>query len=453
MAKVVIGVPCYGMVPPEVYEDFARLLYYCGRRIQQHDFFLAIRTKSEQFRARNAIVDAAQQIGADYLLMLDDDMIVNPANTMGPSSDYALVDKLISAGKDIIGGLYFARSGNCQPILMKKVGDAGYRFLRMDEIEHKLQRVDVVGGGCMLIDMRVFNKLMPPYFAPEFDFGTDIQICRKAAELGYEVWADTSIELGHVRQERVVVTSANRSQFLADTIPGEVKTTVIMTDIYDRLLEDGMEYTKFGSIEEMRLAGNSFLDKRVEFNGTNTEWYQTHGLQRVSRQIAFNTLNANKRAMTQYIIGAITAGGPTDVLDYGCGIGIPAFTLADSGHRVTACDVRGTGTLAFLRWRAQKHDVALTIHETQSEVPPLGGAKFAVIIAMDVLEHLKNWKWTLKVLVEHLNPGGVLFCNNGVLDDKLHPEHYDLDGKDFIKECVDLGLTPFNQIGFVKGDK
>ena len=42
-----------------------------------YDFELGIKTKSEQFRARNAIVEGAIGRGCDWILMIDDDMIIN----------------------------------------------------------------------------------------------------------------------------------------------------------------------------------------------------------------------------------------------------------------------------------------------------------------------------------------------------------------------------------------
>ena len=54
--RVFIGIPCYQSVAPEVLEDYMRFAFYLGRRYQEYDFFLGIKTKSEQFRARNAIV-------------------------------------------------------------------------------------------------------------------------------------------------------------------------------------------------------------------------------------------------------------------------------------------------------------------------------------------------------------------------------------------------------------
>lgn len=454
--RIVIGVPCYGTVAPDVLDDFMAFAYYCGRRLTQYDFFLAIKTKSEQFRARNAIVEAAQQMNADYLLMLDDDMIVNPLReTMKPSPDYAFLETLIAHDKDICGALYYQRSGDCAPVLMKGIGAEakGYRFLRDDEITHGLQRVDVAGGGCLLIKMKVFDRLKQPYFEPEFKYGTDIQLCRQAIAKGFEVWADTSIELGHVREERVVVTSRNRQQFLGDTVPGEVKRRFIASDIYNRLAEDACAWTGYADAEEMRIYAQAFLEHHADWKAqgrSDVDWYRQFPKERVCRQLWFNTESTHKRSMTEFLLSAIDHSQVLDILDFGCGIGIPAYTLAEKGHRVTACDIAGTGTFEFLQWRARQHGVALTTHDSQGGVPHLGGAAYDVIIAMDCLEHIEDWRTTLRELASHLKPGGALFCNNGILDDQTHPEHYPMDTKVFMAACLDYDLMPVNAITYIK---
>lgn len=452
MARVVIGVPCFGEVPPEVLEDFSRFLYYCGRRTT-HDYFLAIRSKSEQFRARNSIVDAAMGVNADYLFFLDDDMIVNIHGEQGPSDSYKLLQHLIDLDRDIVGALYFQRQGNCSPVAMVATSEKGYRFLRPDELDTAPQRVDVVGGGAMLINMRVFDKLHRPYFRPESetDLGTDVQICRNAIAAGYEVWLDPTVELGHLRQEREIVTSATRSRFMTDYIPGEIKRQFVSASVYEDLFKDASEYTGYKSYEAMGEVGSAFLAQKAAFEGSDIEWYRQHNSARVARQVWLNTHQRDKRVMVEYIIGALMAAKPKGgVLEFGCGIGVSAFALASNGVDVTACDVEGTGPLQFLKWRAAKHGVAITFHETRTEVPHLGDAKFDVITAMDVLEHLPGWRGVLAYLVGRLNPGGILFCNNGVLDDQTHPEHYSLRPAEFMAECAALGLEPFNQIGYMK---
>jgi 2-polyprenyl-3-methyl-5-hydroxy-6-metoxy-1,4-benzoquinol methylase len=454
---IVIGVPCYGSVAPDILEDWMIFAYHCGRRMPEYDFQLAIRTKSEQFRARNAIVEAARQANADWLLMLDDDMIINPLReTLAASQDYDFLRRLLAHDKDICGALYYQRVGECAAVLMAKAGENGYRFLRDDEITGELQRVDVAGGGCLLVKMRVFDRIKPPFFAPEHKFGTDIQLCRAAAEAGFEIWADTSIELGHVREERVIVTSRNRAQFqTSDTVPGEVKRQFIASDVYRRLEADAAQWTGYRDLEEMTVYAQTFHDAYAPWKAagrSDSEWYRQFPKERVCRQLWFNTASQHKRQMTEFILASINHRESFEVLDFGCGIGIPAFTLAEKGHRVTACDIRGTGTFDFLKWRAKQYGVPLTFHDITDEtpMPHFGDARFDVIIAMDCLEHLPNWRDVLRHLVSHLKPGGVLFANNAVLDDPHHAEHYDLKPKDFIAACADLDLIPQNAILYVK---
>ncbi len=449
---IVVGIPCYGDVAPEILEDYMRFAFHLGRRMPEYDFHLGIRTKSEQFRARNAIVDAAQKVNADWLLMLDDDMVINTLVTSGPTEAYDFLRKMIAHDKDVCGALYFQRVGNCMPVLMKANSeDSGYRFLREDELEHRLQRVDVAGGGCLLIKMRVFDKIKAPYFEPEFQWGTDIQLCRKAIEKGMEVWADTSIELGHLRQEKTIVTSRNRRQFLADNTPGEVRQEMITDEVFERLLNDTFRYTGYDSLDELILHSSHFHSAwKVRPEGeSDADWYRRFPNERIARQVAFNMTVGHKRAMTEFIIGSVNRQQSFDILDFGCGVGIPAYTLAERGHRVTACDIKGTGTFEFLKWRCKRNKVAMTFHELEG-VPNLGDARFDLIIAMDVLEHIPNWKAVLRELISHLHHNGFFFCNNGILDDPHHAEHYPLDNKEFISECVSLGLAPLNEITFVK---
>lgn len=449
--SIFIGIPCYGTVPPEVLEDYMRFAYYLGRRMPDFDFYLGIKAKTEQFRARNLMVEGALQVGADYLFMLDDDHIINWMVDAGPSVDYAFLQRLIDHDVDIVGGLYYQRTGECAPVAMKRVGDTGgYRFLRPDELSGGLQEVDVAGGGCLLIKTRILDKIPHPVFQPEFQYGTDIQVCRAAQEKGFKVYLDSGFELGHIRDERTVVTSRNRQQFITDALPGEMKRSFVTSDLYARLLEDALEWTGYRDFDDLAAHGSKFLQARAGWSGSDADWYRQFPKERVARQVWFNMQSANKRKMTEYIISAVDHKRSMAILDFGCGIGIPAFAFAERGHKVTACDIAGTGTFEFLKWRAKKRGVEICFHESRGGVPHLGGTLYDAVVAMDTLEHIPEWRTVLRELSSHLNPMGVLFSNNAILDDQLHPEHYTLGNAEFIQVCIKNGLMPFNQIAYTK---
>ena len=76
MKKILIGFPAFDGVVAEAQQSVFSLVYRIGRDMPDYDLAIHIGYRREQFRARNNIVDAAIAADMDYILMLDDDMIV-----------------------------------------------------------------------------------------------------------------------------------------------------------------------------------------------------------------------------------------------------------------------------------------------------------------------------------------------------------------------------------------
>ena len=167
------------------------------------------------------------------------------------------------------------------------------------------------------------------------------------------------------------------------------------------------------------------------------------------RKVWFNSSNSGKRGSNDFILNVIDHKQSLRILDFGCGIGITAYTFAEKGHDVTALDIRGTEPLEFLKWRTTKNKVAMRFIESEGG-PPVLKQQYDVIVAMDSIEHIAKWRETVVALAGALNPNGVLFSNNGVMDDREHAEHYDIDNDEFIDVCRKNGLRPFNDITFRK---
>ena len=135
--KVFIGIPCYQDVSFQTLEDYMRFCFHLGRRLTDYDFFLGVKPKSEQFRARNTLVESALQVGADYMLMLDDDHIIDFEGLAGTTSEgtdkynflKVLLGHLERGDADIVGPIYYHRGGTVQPVVMAEGETGGYRFL------------------------------------------------------------------------------------------------------------------------------------------------------------------------------------------------------------------------------------------------------------------------------------------------------------------------------------
>lgn len=144
-------------------------------------------------KARNQVALQALSKNPDYLWWIDTDMVV-PRGAL---------QKLIDDDKDIVSGLHFEKAIPYLPIIRKYKDGAWFKIV--EDIEfNKLMKVDGVGFGCILIKADVFKKMQKPYFFVEYSedkmtiiSGEDLYFCKKATELGYEIYVDTGLICGH----------------------------------------------------------------------------------------------------------------------------------------------------------------------------------------------------------------------------------------------------------------
>lgn len=143
--------------------------------------------------SRNLIVEHALEIGYDYIMWVDSDMIL-PKNTL---------TTLMSHGKDIVSGVYAYKLLRGENAVAKRWKDKEkdiYEDIPLKEIREKEQLMEVngIGFGCVLTKVDVFRHIKKPWFKFTTDMGEDIYFCRKAQKAGYKVFLDTSILCGHV---------------------------------------------------------------------------------------------------------------------------------------------------------------------------------------------------------------------------------------------------------------
>lgn len=162
------------------------------------DVALTLQIGGYAARNRNEIVSVAQRNGSTHVLFVDNDMVFPPST----------FTRLLDHDKDIVGVNYNARGVPGRPIistvkLEDPENDPNRGKTIMTDFPTQLFKTHAVGTGLMLIKIEVFEKLVRPYFvAFEEPDGThhteDVEFCRKAHEVGIDVWCSPSIEVGHI---------------------------------------------------------------------------------------------------------------------------------------------------------------------------------------------------------------------------------------------------------------
>jgi glycosyltransferase involved in cell wall biosynthesis len=194
LPRVSIAVPSGDMVHADFAMAYAQLcMASAGLQLQ-----LITVKSSIVAQARNDGVAIARNFGADYIFFIDSDMLFPPTSLF----------RLLLHRRDIVGATYTKRVAPFE-ILGTKLAEQP--IVSPDQLV-EMQRIPT---GCLLINMRVFDKLSKPHFRFEIDangaiVGEDYVFCDRAREAGFRIWCDAvmSREIGHIGQSVYRLPSA-----------------------------------------------------------------------------------------------------------------------------------------------------------------------------------------------------------------------------------------------------
>ena len=208
---VLVGIPLKGHTPPSSYHDRMLMFQHLGYQeaIDQlnkvsprYRFALGCIGEILVPYAREELGKRTLESNFDYLFMIDDDML-------GPPD---LFFKLVAHDKDIIAPLAFTRNPNHKPVIYEVI--EGYdpvtkkdyyttRFA-VNYPRNSIVECDAVGFGAVLIKAEVLKAMEIPRFMGMQQTGEDITFCYKAKKLGFRVWMDTSVKLGHLSSPTII---------------------------------------------------------------------------------------------------------------------------------------------------------------------------------------------------------------------------------------------------------
>lgn len=209
--RVLIGLPHEGMTSSEVYCNRLANMKHLGhleergkilKQTPRFEFYQKTCGRMHVHVARDEMAKTALGIEADYLFMIDDDMI----------SPDDLFEKLYAADKDIVAPLAFTRNFPHKPVMYSCIEgwdpviqrEHFTNYAIMNYPKDKLVQCDAVGFGAVLINMRVIKGMEAPYFMNPNKTGEDISFCYEAKKKGFTTWMDTRIKLGHLSHPIIV---------------------------------------------------------------------------------------------------------------------------------------------------------------------------------------------------------------------------------------------------------
>lgn len=189
MKKILIAVPTNKYIEPETFKSLYDLEIPDGYETEFQYFY-----GYQIDQIRNLIAEWAKRY--DYLLSVDSDIVL-PRDSL---------KKMLAADKDIVTGLYIQRIPDTHTLEVYMVTSNG----GMTNIPHELLAkhnglVEVAGCGfgCVLIKGDVFRKMEYPHFFYQSALdhkntvSEDVFFCKKARDLGFTIWADTTIKCDH----------------------------------------------------------------------------------------------------------------------------------------------------------------------------------------------------------------------------------------------------------------
>lgn len=211
VVRVVIGLPHEGMTGSEAYCNRLSMFKHLGhleergkqlKESPRFEFYQYTCGRMHVHVAREEMAKHAVAINADYLFMVDDDMIC----------EADLFERLYVCQKDIIAPLAFTRNFPHKPVMYSCISGWDPVIQREHFTNHavinypkkRLVECDAVGFGAVLISLAALKGTPEPRFKSPCGTGEDIYFCYEAKKKGFRTFMDTRINIGHISHPLVV---------------------------------------------------------------------------------------------------------------------------------------------------------------------------------------------------------------------------------------------------------
>ena len=207
--RIVVGINSLTESQYPAYSNHLQVWFRFGRSYPDYDFILVNPSRMSIDRMRNMTVKTALECEADYVLFIDDDVLV-PIDAL---AKLIACEAECAAGKAVIRGYPF------DWMVFSKLGDeskgepAGLNAYK-ELPDGGILEIGAVGFCCTLLKVDLFRPMKPPYFVTGVSWTEDIYFFLKAkqASPAARFVVDCSVDCGHILWPEVM-TSKNRAAY------------------------------------------------------------------------------------------------------------------------------------------------------------------------------------------------------------------------------------------------
>lgn len=204
--RIVVCTNTLTEIQQPAYANHCQFWFRLGRSYPHIDFTFFAPPRMTIDRCRNAAAKMAIERNADYLLFLDDDVLVPPNHGLQQLLD---CDADIAAGKVCVRGYPFNYM-----VFDKKPGALDGLFIAAELPNEGIRDTDAVGFSFCLIRVSLLRELHEPWFVTGTNNTEDIYFCKRAREVfpSLSIKVNCACTCGHILWPEIL-TENNRDAY------------------------------------------------------------------------------------------------------------------------------------------------------------------------------------------------------------------------------------------------
>lgn len=194
--RIIVGTNTLTSSYYECYTNHCQFWFRLGRKYPDIDFIVNHPHRMSIDRMRNSTAKIAIEADCEYLLFIDDDVLIPPNDTL---------ERLLNCNADIAAGNVIIRGYPFDYMVFRETWverslTAPVTLKAIKKSGKGVEDVDAVGFSCCLIKVSLLRKIPPPWFVTGPNFTEDIYFCCKARELFPEttIKVDWDLVCGHI---------------------------------------------------------------------------------------------------------------------------------------------------------------------------------------------------------------------------------------------------------------